>query len=98
MHQQEPSAAGLPHLNGVPQRSQTRLRKGRLLTAAAGLICFRLDAGVLQHGILPCRSDRFKNWREELRQSRGPEPIDPIRPRRCGNIFHSLKAWPWGMA
>jgi hypothetical protein len=38
MHQQEPSAPALPHSNAVPHRSQTRLRKGSVWAADAGLM------------------------------------------------------------
>jgi hypothetical protein len=59
MHQQEPSALALPHSNAVPQRSQTRLRRGRVWAADAGLMVLPSD-----DVILPWSGDGFNNAKE----------------------------------
>jgi hypothetical protein len=95
MHQHEPFAPTLPQSNAVPQRSQTRRRRGKL--CAAGAVMVLPSEG---RGILPCRGDSFKNggYRSKLRQGSGPQQIVAVSPRPRGTIFHSLKAWPQGMA
>jgi hypothetical protein len=57
MHQQAWAVPPLPHSNAVPQRSQMRLRRGKLCAAGAGVMVLPSEG----RGILPCRGGSFKN-------------------------------------
>jgi hypothetical protein len=75
-------------LKAVPQRSQTRLRRGRIWAADPGLMMLPSDSG-----ILPCCCGGFNmiGRRAELRQGSSPQPLDATPARQHGNIFHSWK-------